>query len=177
MVVGRPEIGARPADVGIEFDVSMWPLVLVTIPSMIRAADIEYLQASYEHVFGAPTRHALVVDTTPIEKIPDATLRRRMKEFEDGRRPIIREKNIGSAIVLSNSVVRGAYTALRWISPQPAPNKAFSNVRDAARWCVEGIETDGQTLPPSAYMSSRHVESGLSSHRQPRLHAQRSEGS
>ena len=122
------------------------------MPPVIQVADIEYLQASYEHVFAAPTRHALIVDTTTIEKIPDATLRRRMKEFEDGRRPIIRDKNIGSAIVLSNAMVRGAYTALRWISPQPAPNKAFSNVSDAARWCVEGIEADGQQAPPSAYI-------------------------
>jgi hypothetical protein len=151
-VVGRPEIGARPAGVGIEFDISMWPLVLVSMPPVMQVADIVYLQESYEHVFAAPTRHALVVDTTPIEKIPDATLRRRMKDFEDGRRPIIREKNIGSAIVLSNAVARGAYTALRWISPQPAPNKAFSNVRDAARWCVEGIKADGQEVPAAAYI-------------------------
>ena len=122
------------------------------MPAVIQVGDIDYLQASYEHVFAAPTRHALIVDTTTIEKIPDATLRRKMKDFEDGRRPIIREKNIGSAIVLSNSLVRGAYTALRWISPQPAPNKAFSNVRDAARWCVEGIETDGQQVPAAAYI-------------------------
>ena len=122
------------------------------MPPVMQVADIAYLQESYEHVFAAPTRHALIVDTTTIEKIPDATLRRRMKEFEDGRRPIIRDKNIGSAIVLSNAVVRGAYTALRWISPQPAPNKAFSNVRDAARWCVEGIEADGQEVPAAVYM-------------------------
>lgn len=152
MVVGRPEIGPRPNDVGIEFDVSMWPLVQVTMPATIAVADITYLQASYEHVFAAPTRHALIVDTTTIERIPDATLRRKMKEFEDGRRPIIADKNIGSAIVLSNSLVRGAYTALRWISPQPAPNKAFSNVRDAARWCIDGIRADGQKVPASAYI-------------------------
>ena len=151
-MVGRPEVGPQPADVHIEFDVSMWPLVLVTMPSMIRVQDIDYLQASYEHVFAAPTRHALIVDTTTIEQIPDATLRRRMKAFEDGRRAIIADKNIGSAIVLSNSLVRGAYTALRWISPQPAPNKAFSNVRDAARWCIEGIEADGQDVPAGAFI-------------------------
>ena len=136
----------------LEFDVAMWPLVMVTMPPVIQVEDIGYLQESYEAIFAAPTRHALIVDTTTIEKIPDATLRRRMKEFEDGRRAIIRQKNIGSAIVLSNSLVRGAYTALRWISPQPAPNKAFSNVRDAARWCVEGIEADGQQAPAAAYV-------------------------
>lgn len=152
MVVGKPEIRSRPGDVGIQFDVSMWPLVRVTMPAEMHLPDIDYLQQSYENVFSAPTRHALIVDTTTLEKVPDATLRRRMKEFEDSRRPIIREKNIGSAIVLSNSLVRGAYTALRWISPQPAPNKAFSNLRDAARWCIEGIEADGQQAPIAAYV-------------------------
>jgi len=142
----------RPVGVGIDFDVSMWPLVQVTMPATIEVADIAYLQQSYEYVFAAPTRHALIVDTTTIEKVPDAALRRKMKEFEDGRRPIIQDKNIGSAIVLSNALVRGAYTALRWISPQPAPNKAFSNVRDAARWCIEGIIADGQEVPAAAYI-------------------------
>ncbi|MDH4282485.1 MAG: hypothetical protein OEV36_07525 [Myxococcales bacterium] len=137
---------------GIDFDVSLWPLVLVSLPATLQLDDVSYLQESYEHVFAAPRRHALVVDTTPLENIPDATLRRRMKEFEDSRRPIIREKNIGSGIVLSNSLVRGAFTALRWISPQPAPNKAFSNVCDAARWCIEGIEADGQQVPSGAYI-------------------------
>ena len=130
------------------------------MPPEIELADIDYLQQSYEHVFAAPTRHALIVDTTTIERIPDATLRRRMKEFEDGRRMIIRDKNIGSAIVLSNSLVRGAYTALRWISPQPAPNKAFSNVRDAAQWCVQGIESDGQEVPAAAYLLAGMSEVG-----------------
>jgi hypothetical protein len=151
-VLGKPEIGAKPDGIGIEFDVSMWPLVRVTMPAVVEIADVAYLQQSYEHVFAAPTRHALLVDTTTIEKTPDATLRKKMKAFEDGRRAIIRDKNIGSAIVLSNALVRGAYTALRWISPQPAPNKAFSNVRDAARWCVEGIEADGQQVPAAAYV-------------------------
>jgi len=150
----------RPQGVGIEFDVSMWPLALVTIPPVMKLEDIDYLQSSYEHVFAAPNRHALIVDTTMIEKIPDATLRRRMKEFEDARRPIIRKKNIGSAIVLSNALVRGAFTALRWISPQPAPNKAFATVREAARWCIEGIEADGQEVPPTAYILAGLSEAG-----------------
>lgn len=129
----------------------MWPLVLISIPPITTTSDIEYMQSCYEHVFAASTRHALVVDTTAVARVPDATLRREMKAFEDSRRPIIREKNIGSAIVIQNAVVRGAYTALRWISPQPAPNKAFPTLQDAARWCVQGIEEDGQIVPVAAY--------------------------
>jgi len=144
-------ISGPPAGVGLRFDASMWPLVVITMPPVTTTADIEYMQRCYEHVFAASNRHALIVDATTIVRVPDASLRRQMKAFEDSRRAIIRVKNIGSAIIIQNAVVRGAYTALRWISPQPAPNKAFATVEDAARWCVQGIEEDGQIVPLAAY--------------------------
>lgn len=146
-----PSVEGPPLGVGLGFDVSMWPLVVITLPPVTTPDDLEYMQRCYEHVFAAPVRHALIVDTASIVRVPDATLRRQMKAFEDSRRPIIRQKNIGSAIIIQNTLVRGGYTALRWISPQPAPNKAFATVGDAARWCVRGIEEDGQVVPIAAY--------------------------
>jgi hypothetical protein len=146
-----PRVNGPPVGVGLRFDVSMWPLVVVTMPPVTATADFDYLQQCYEDVFAQPNRHALIVDTTTIVRVPDATLRRQMKDFEDGRRTIIRQKNIGSAIIIQNPLVRGAYTALRWISPQPAPNKAFGAHEDAGKWCIGGIEADGQTVPVAAY--------------------------
>ena len=153
-------ISGPPAGVGLTFDVSMWPLAVITMPPVTTPEDIEYMQRCYEHVFAAPVRHALLVDTTSIVRVPDATLRRQMKSFEDSRRPIISQKNIGSAIIIQNAIVRGGYTALRWISAQPAPNKAFANVGDAARWCIEGIEADGQEVPAGAYILAGMSKAG-----------------
>lgn len=146
-----PKLGGPPVGVGLRFDVSMWPLAVITMPPVTTPADIAYMQECYEHVFAARARHALIVDTTSIVRVPDAALRREIKAFEDSRRTAAREKNIGSAVIIENALVRGAYTALRWISPQPAPNKAFGAMGDAARWCVEGIENDGQVVPIAAY--------------------------
>ncbi|MDH3726691.1 MAG: hypothetical protein OER77_04095 [Myxococcales bacterium] len=154
-----PKLSGPPASVGLVFDVSMWPLVVISMPPVMIEDDIIYMRECYEHVFAAPTRHALIVDTTKIARVPEATMRRQLKEFEDGNRPIIREKNIGSAIIIQSAIVRGAYTALRWISPQPAPNKAFSNMEAAARWCVEGIEADGQIVPIAAYAAANLANS------------------
>jgi hypothetical protein len=144
-------VSGPPVGVGLKFDVSMWPLVVITLPPVTTTDDIEYMQRCYEHVFAAPARHALIVDTTSIVRVPDAMLRQQMKAFEDSRRPIIRQKNIGSAIVIQSALARGGYTALRWISPQPAPNKAFPTVPAATRWCVQGLEKDGQVVPLAAY--------------------------
>ena len=144
-------LSGPPVGVGLKFDVSMWPLVVITLPPVTTTDDIEYMQRCYEHVFAASAPHALIVDTTSIVRVPDAILRQQMKAFEDSRRPIIRQKNIGSAIVIQSALARGGYTALRWISPQPAPNKAFPTMLAAARWCVQGIEKDGQVVPIAAY--------------------------
>lgn len=144
-------MGGPPVGVGLVFDVSMWPLAVITMPPVMTPADIQYMQVCYEQVFAVPTRHALIVDTTTIVRVPDAALRREIKSFEDSRRSAAREKNIGSAVIIQNALVRGAYTALRWISPQPAPNKAFATMQEAARWCVQGIGDDGQVVPIAAY--------------------------
>ena len=71
-----PKLSGPPLGVGLRFDVSMWPLVLITMPPVTTRADIEYMQGCYEHVFQAATRHALIVDSTTIVRVPDATLRR-----------------------------------------------------------------------------------------------------
>lgn len=146
-----PKVSGPPPGVGLLFDVSMWPMVVLSMPPVTIDDDFVYMRECYEHVFSASGRHALIVDTTKIVRVPDASMRRQMKEFEDSRRPIIRDKNIGSAIIIQNGLVRGGYTALRWISPQPAPNKAFPTMEAAARWCVKGIEKDGQVVPIAAY--------------------------
>ena len=146
-----PKVSEPPAGVGLLFDVSMWPMVVISMPPVTIDDDLVYMRECYEHIFRAPTRHALIVDTRNIVRVPDAGMRRQMKEFEDSNRPVISEKNIGSAIIIQNTLVRGAYTALRWISPQPAPNKAFPTMEAAARWCVQGIEADGQVVPIAAY--------------------------
>ena len=147
-----PTISGPPPGVGLLFDLTMWPLVVMRMPPVTLDGDIEYMRRCYERVFAAPNRHALVVDTTEIVKAPDAILRRQIKEFEDSHREIIREKNLGSAIVIRNTLVRGAFSALRWISPQPAPNRAFATLESAARWCIEALETDGQPVPIAAYV-------------------------
>lgn len=146
-----PRLAGPPIGVGLRFDVSMWPLAVITMPPVTAPADIEYMQECYERIFSWPKKHALIVDTTPIVRVPDAGLRRDIKKFEDSRRDAARAKNIGSAVIIQNALVRGAYTALRWMSPQPAPNKAFATMQDAARWCIHGIENDGQIVPVSAY--------------------------
>ncbi len=120
------------------------------MPGTTRDEDIDYLTLAYRPVHAAPTRHALIVDTSTIVTIPDARLRRRLRDFEADNRDIIKKTNICSGIVISNTLVRGAYTALRWISPPTTPSQAFPTVRTAAQWCIEALRNDGLHIPTRA---------------------------
>jgi len=51
-----PRVNGPPVGVGLRFDVSMWPLVVVWQPRIY-----DYLQQCYEDVFAQPNRHALIV--------------------------------------------------------------------------------------------------------------------
>lgn len=145
-----PDILPQPNGVELDLDVSAWPLVVLTMPRVMTIADLDYLEAGYRSLHASFDRHALIVDPTTFDQIPDAALRRRMKEFESKKHDIIVEKNLGTGIIIHNSLVRGAFTALRWMSPAPTENRAFPNIRDAASWCIDLIEADGQFPPMDA---------------------------
>jgi hypothetical protein len=49
-------VSGPPVGVGLGFDVSMWPLVVITIPPVTTPDDIEYMQRCYEHVFASHGR-------------------------------------------------------------------------------------------------------------------------
>ncbi len=147
MSVGRP--GARPgSEDGLVFDDFSFPFVQVTLAAgETTLADIEYLFRRYDAVFARKERHVLIVDSTRLTVIPSAQVRQRIKEFEDRTRQLAALKNHGSAIVMSSAIVRGAMTALRWISPAPAPNAYFATVSEAAAWCVRILHKADVAVP------------------------------
>ncbi|MEM7137488.1 MAG: hypothetical protein AAF500_12955 [Myxococcota bacterium] len=147
-----PMIDPAPPDANIRIDVDMWPIVLVTITESLREDDVDYLHVVCDQVFAASDRHVFLVDCTAVRQAPGPEVRKKLKRFEDSRQSVSAQKGIACAIVFESRVVRGAYTALRWISAQPVPNRAFGTVSEAARWCIDAIEREGLQVPPEAYL-------------------------
>lgn len=147
-----PIVDPPPPDAHLRVSLDMWPIVWVTVSEELSLADVDYLHRVCDQVFTAEERHAFLVDCTSVRSAPGADVRKKIKDYEDSRHAISAEKGIACAIVFDNAIVRGAYTALRWISAQPVPNKAFATLEDAARWCIEAIEAEGASVPPEAYL-------------------------
>ena len=149
---GPPVIDEAPPDANIHIHVDLWPIVSVTVTNELRDSDCDYLHAVCDQVFAAHDRHAFLVDCSTVRSAPGAEVRKKLKTFEDSRQQVSAEKGIACAIVFQSRVVRGAYTALRWISAQPVPNKAFGSLSEAARWCIDAIEREGLEVPREAFL-------------------------
>ncbi|MEM8607069.1 MAG: hypothetical protein AAGF92_08190 [Myxococcota bacterium] len=147
-----PTIDEAPPGANIHIRVDLWPIVSVTVENELREIDCDYLHTVCDQVFAAQDRHAFLVDCSSVRSAPGPEVRKKLKAFEDSRQQISAEKGVACAIVFQSRVVRGAYTALRWISAQPVPNKAFGSVSEAARWCIEACEGEGVEVPPEAYL-------------------------
>lgn len=150
-VRGPPLIDPSPPGANLRVCVRMWPIVLVTIDDQLLMSDVEILHQACDQVFAVEDRHAFLVDCSTVRSAPGADVRRALKLYEDSRQAVSARKGIACAIVFQSAVVRGAYTALRWMSAQPVPNKAFGTVREAALWCIEAIAAEGIDVPAGAY--------------------------
>ena len=151
-VHGPPPIDAAPPDANIAIRMDLWPIVCVDVTHELRERDCDYLHYVCDQVFSSYDRHAFLVDCSTVRSAPGPEVRKKLKTFEDSRQSISAEKGIACAIVFQSRVVRGAYTALRWISAQPVPNKAFGSVSEAARWCIDAVEGEGLSVPAEAYL-------------------------
>ena len=147
-----PSVPLPPAGVLFEIDVRLWPLVLIKVPPVLTAPELDYAEDAYGAVLTAAGRHAAIIDTTSSDRVPGAVLRQRMREFEARQHGNIRKRNLGTAVVTRSAIARGAITAVRWISPAASREGCFTSVRDAARWCVNLLELDGVRVPDAAYL-------------------------
>ncbi|MGB5812588.1 MAG: hypothetical protein WBG86_18780 [Polyangiales bacterium] len=148
---GPPLIDPPPPDANLRVSVDLWPIVLVTIDNELLLSDVEILHRACDQVFAVEDRHAFIVDCSTVRSAPGPEVRRALKLYEDSRQAVSARKGVACSIVFQSAVVRGAYTALRWMSAQPVPNKAFSTVADAAAWCIEAIESEGGSVPAAAH--------------------------
>lgn len=146
-----PMIQAPSPGVNLRVSMDLWPLVHVTVSKELRYEDVDYLHRICDQVFTSAERHAFLVDCSRVHAAPGADVRRKIKLYEDSRHELSAKHGICCAIVFQNALVRGAYTALRWVSEQPVPNRAFSTVEDAARWCIEAMEREEAPVPVAAY--------------------------
>ena len=82
--------------------------------------------------------YAVVIDAREVGRVP-ATQRRGIIDWIDRDREPLRENCAGGALIFSNAVQQGLWTAISWVSPSPIPVKMFRDLPSAEAWARDQL--------------------------------------
>jgi hypothetical protein len=113
-------------------------------------ASVDELRAMFDVLRAAGkrgTRHVTMTDSSTVKAMPDATIRRYVAEQQAEVEGLYGHLVIGSAVVVSAGIVRGALTAINWIKPTKVP-QVFTTTRvDAVVQCIRWLEGERIAIP------------------------------
>ncbi len=132
----------------LSFDVQSWPLVVTTIVGDLDEASLrEYLDNFLAKVIGRGEPFASIVDARRMDSAPSAKVRRIIADWEIINGAAGERVNVGIAIVTTSMLVRGAMTAIQWVSPPRVPTTYEATLDAALIWARARLHERGVQLP------------------------------
>jgi hypothetical protein len=82
-----------------------------------------------------------------VSAVPEAPTRRRIAEWSKAQEDRTRAYHLGTAMIVRSAVVRGALTAINWLSRPITPQPVYTDPREGAEWCLGALRAQGVTIP------------------------------
>lgn len=82
-----------------------------------------------------------------LHEVWSSTQRKRMKDVEKEMMRRLKGRNLGMAMVVPNSLLRGTFTAYFWISPPAYPTRAVPTAAAAYDFVVERLRAETKPTP------------------------------
>ena len=146
---------ARPVvhEFGLIFDEKAWPLVYVRFPSKpLSDEGFEYFIERYTAMVERRMRFATILDSRGLTTAITAHQRKRLTEWFEVTGDLAGEHHFGIAVLINNSIIRGALKAVTWVKPIPVPIMPFSSIADAAPWLRNIFAEQKITVTPEIEM-------------------------
>lgn len=83
--------------------------------------------------------YAVVIDARDVGGVP-ATQRRGIIDWIDRDRVHLERSCAGGALVFSNAIQQGLWTAISWVAPSPIPVKMFRDLESAETWLRDQLQ-------------------------------------
>lgn len=131
----------------ITVDDSHFPLVEVVARDGHRDADWAWLLQRYERLFAQRLRYAHLVDARFMTKPMEPTARKLITQWMAENIKNTALWNVGTSVVMSSGIIRGALTALTWFVHQPVPMQYPATYSEALDWCVARLDAEGIVVP------------------------------
>jgi hypothetical protein len=117
-----------------QYDERAWPIVVVTMPvEELTGADLLRHMDRMSSFSTRDTQFVQIIDVRTANSL-SANGRRLVAERMDQDEEAHPRTLIGVAIVLATPLHRGIFKAISWLSRNPRPFEAFSEVEDAMVW-------------------------------------------
>lgn len=126
------------------------PLIVSSMPPRFADLELEGFLARHEWLLDRGVRYATITDLSTLVGLPGADTRKRIADFNlriEGR---ARRLTLATAIVAPNALLRGAMTAVNWLSPPPYPQAIVAD-RRAAIDALEGFYREAREPIPAAF--------------------------
>lgn len=135
---------------GCAMRLDVFPLVIVTMFSEYRVADLTALFGGFEDLFRQGERYALIVDVSIMRSAPGSAEREAVASWCTAHREETARYNVATSILGANALVRGALTAVGWLSPLPAPLHHAAGLPASLDFCVRRLHKADIALTPAA---------------------------
>ena len=134
----------------LEVDESAFPLVVTTFRGRVTADLIATYLVRVDAWCKSQHQYAAVLDISRTD-VPSAAERKHVAGAVAARDDANARYCVGTAVVLTSALLRGAVTAVLWLSPMKHPLTIVATRAEGRAWCAERL---------SALPSSRGTPSG-----------------
>jgi len=105
-----------------------------------------WLLRQFEGLFARGQRYVVFMDTTALSTIPSAATRHTIGNWQNAHKEQTKKLCVGTAILISSRLVRGALTAMNWVH-EPVIKQYYPNTRrEALDWCITTVGEAGLTI-------------------------------
>ena len=130
-----PSVRVRSRPDHLWVDDSQFPVIYLRLPEQISEDDVsdlyDYLKLN---ILRKRMSYGVVVDATGLRSVPSAAVRQRLADHEHAVADIESRYNKANAYVIASAVLRGALTAIYWVSPPRYPHAVFPSTDRAEAW-------------------------------------------
>ena len=132
---------------GVSVYTGCLPVIVVRYDDSQSGADIGAMGAEIVRLAKTHRWIGMIHDVSGLTRVLGAADRKHMRESVEGLIPIMDAKAAGSAIIITNPLIRGAMTAAKWFMPHKFEEKLFATPREGAEWLITRFAHVGAPLP------------------------------
>jgi hypothetical protein len=143
-------------------DLTLWPLAVFTLPpTALTDEALEALIANLQGILRRRDKHLVLMDCLAVEHSANARQRARLAMFlQEPEARSLSSFKIADVVLLRSAIVRGAITAIFWVSPPASPIKLCGDGDEALPFIRQRFREEGLTL--TAAMEARIARMGRS---------------